>query len=170
MRRIVPFTLAAIVLAAIAAVAMAAGSSSADPSLKVWGAADAGAGQMAKPRNAHRLVVFSTEDRAEFVDVGAAGESAGDMFIFEGRAFNRPGGHVIGRLSVSCQLRLTTVACNGTLHLRDRGSIQLDGVSFGPAEVYPITGGTGKFAGAGGQLRVSQGPGGFDRLAFWLTH
>jgi hypothetical protein len=170
MRRLLLPTLVAIALAAVAAVAMAAGSSSTSSTLK-WGTAgDANAASAdATPKGMHRLVVYTTLVRDTFIDVGEAGESAGDMDIFEDRVWNRSRTRVIGRGSAECTLRITTVSCNGSIWLRGRGSLQVNGVLF-DGRGFPVTGGTGRFAGAGGQMMPVPVGDGTTRLVFLLTN
>ena len=171
MRRVLLPTLVVIALAAVAAVAMAAGSSSSTSSTLKWGTTgDANAASAdATPKGMHRLVVYTTLVRETFVDVGEAGESAGDMDIFEDRVWNRARTRVIGRSSAECTLRITTVSCNGTIWLRGRGSLQVNGVLF-DGRGFPVTGGTGRFAGAGGQMMPVSVGDRTTRLVFLLTN
>jgi hypothetical protein len=94
------------------------------------------------------------------IDLGAAGDSAGDQFLFAGDAFKRKGGTQIGRASGTCTTMSTgavgEVLCAVSFSLRD-GQIATQGMFvaadlFGGKTVsFPITGGTGRYRGARGE-------------------
>jgi hypothetical protein len=57
--------------------------------------------------------------------------------------------------------------CSGTINIKGRGKIVIDGALMGERDnTLVITGGTRRFAGVGGTLRVLDGPGGSELLAF----
>jgi hypothetical protein len=170
MRKLVLFVVAAMALAATAALAIAAGSSSSQPTFHGWNSTARSAAESASapPAGSHRIVVIEQEVRSAFVDVGAAGESPGDSFIFEGRLWNAGRTRVVGRDSGQCTIRIRSFHCNATAFLMGRGTITIDGATFGP-DLYAIVGGTGHFAGAGGELRVREAPHNMSRLTFYLV-
>jgi hypothetical protein len=163
------FGVVSVALAAMAAFAMAAGSSSPAPNLRAWGmGTDSTVRPGAVADDMHRLVVYTRTLRVAFVDVGAAGESPGDSFMFEDRVRNRARTMVIGRDSVACTFRIRSVACDGTIFLAGRGTITIGGATYGP-NVFAITGGTGEFARAAGELHVTDVSDTTSRLVFLLA-
>ena len=119
-----------------------------------------------------RLVSVTTS--ARYDDKAPEGPSAGDKFISTSRLINdarqlgRAKGAVVG--SDSGTLTLTSRRAGrvdvlvrlpgGTL--RVRGQVRLAG---GTREIYPVTGGTGRFSGARGTLTVTALPGGGERAS-----
>jgi hypothetical protein len=117
------------------------------------------------------LRIKATEKQSEFLDLGTPGPSLGDELVFSERLFIR--GRQVGESGVVCTVTqavppydVLTFHCVGTLSLR-KGQITLQGLIEvqGPDDPGPflvaITGGTGKFRGAGGEAvvrRVSPGP------------
>jgi hypothetical protein len=97
------------------------------------------------------------------VDLGAPGESAGDVFAFAGDTFKRKGGTKIGRAAGTCTTLSTgpagEVMCVFNFSLRG-GQISTQGLSltaeeFGGKTVsFPITGGTGTYRHARGEGTV----------------
>ena len=107
--------------------------------------------------------------REALVDVGPAGDSAGDFFIFEERVFDRSGTDLVGRDAVRCELGLRTFTCEATLRLNGKGSIRVAGTLFNERDnVFPVTGGTDAYQGVGGQLTVFELSGGRAALVFHL--
>jgi hypothetical protein len=110
------------------------------------------------------LRLVATQIQSESVDVGTAGPSLGDEFVFSERLTRH--GREVGESGVVCTIvqllppyEVTTLQCIGTLKLR-RGQITLQGLievqgmdDPGPFKVA-ITGGTGAFSGAGGSALV----------------
>jgi hypothetical protein len=107
-----------------------------------------------------RLVAHQTH--YDFLDLGAAGYSLGDQLAFGETFSNR--GDSVGRSGVACTVTafepppsdVVTVNCAGTLKLEHgqvnlQGLLELDGLDDpGPFRVA-ITGGTGRYRGAGGE-------------------
>lgn len=98
---------------------------------------------------------MQTRDR--YVDVGARGESAGDYFLFEGRLLQD--GKKVGRDSGRCLLGIRTFTCEASVILKGRGKIVVAGTLFTEQGDFrlPITGGTGAFKDARGELTVEEG-------------
>jgi hypothetical protein len=97
------------------------------------------------------------------VDLGAPGESEGDVFVFAGDTFNRKGGTKLGRAAGTCTTLSTGAAgevmCVINFSLPG-GQISTQGLNltaeeFGGMTVsFPITGGTGKYRDARGEGTV----------------
>jgi len=122
-------------------------------------------------RGDRTLVVYSRELRGQGVDVGRRGESPGDYFVFEGTAETR-GGKRIGGVSVRCMLIVRTFRCDGTIRLHHHGKLEIAGSFFGPRDNrVSVTGGTGRFIGVGGVMRLfDEGGGDRVQLVFRLVH
>jgi hypothetical protein len=117
------------------------------------------------------LKIKATEKQSEFLDLGTPGPSLGDELVISERLFVR--GRQAGESGVVCVVTqamppydVLTFQCVATLSLR-KGQITLQGLIEVQGENDPepfllaITGGTGKFRGAGGEAvvrEVSAGP------------
>jgi hypothetical protein len=117
------------------------------------------------------LKLTATEKQSEFLDLGTPGPSLGDELVISERLFLR--GREVGESGVVCVVTqamppydVLTFHCVATLSLR-KGQITLQGLIEVQGEDDPgpfrvaITGGTGKFRGAGGEAvvrEVSPGP------------
>jgi hypothetical protein len=97
------------------------------------------------------------------VDLGAPGESAGDVFVFAGDTFKHKGGTKVGRAAGACTTLSTgpagEVMCVFNFSLPS-GQISAQGLAltaeeFGGKTVsFPITGGTGTYRHARGEGTV----------------
>jgi hypothetical protein len=101
-----------------------------------------------------RVASITTEE--EFVDVGAEGFSLGDQFVFSSKELK--GGEEVGHSGVACtftSLEREEVHCVATTWF-EGGQITLQGLIAGEPQnfVIPITGGSGKYEGAEGELHV----------------
>ena len=117
------------------------------------------------------LRIKAEEKQFQFLDLGDPGPSLGDEIVFSEILFIR--GREVGESGVVCTVTqamppydVLTFHCVGTLRL-DKGQITLQGLIEVQGEDDPgpfrvaITGGTGKFRGAGGEAvvrEVSAGP------------
>ena len=110
------------------------------------------------------LRIVATEIQFEFLDLGTPGPSLGDELVFSERLSRR--GRRVGVSGVVCtttQVKppydVMMFHCVGTLKLR-RGQITLQGLIEVQSEDDPgpftvaITGGTGRYSGAGGKAVV----------------
>jgi hypothetical protein len=116
------------------------------------------------------LRLTATEIQSEFLDLGTAGPSLGDELVFSERLSRH--GQEVGESGVVCTVTHTvppydvlTFHCVGTLSLRNgqitlQGLIEVQGQDDPGPFVVAITGGTGKFRGAGGEAVVRQVSGG----------
>jgi allene oxide cyclase-like protein len=95
-----------------------------------------------------------------YLDQGEQGPSLGDQIVFHGRLFDE-GGERAGLDAGSCVQTSSTneFHCATTTRLRG-GSLTAQGLVRGASipfvAIFAITGGTGEFADAGGQLRLEQ--------------
>jgi hypothetical protein len=118
-----------------------------------------------------RTVTFkatSKVDQAKIVDNGPAGDSPGDLLVFTEKLFNARGKQ-IGTDAASCvRLFDQTSLCTGVYKLHG-GQVMVQLIQPGPTGTYDqaVTGGTGRYEGARGRVRVAQNPNG-DRFTFKL--
>jgi hypothetical protein len=130
----------------------------------VVGAASAAAGGKHGKGKGDTLRLVATEDQGDFIDVGPEGPSIGDYIVFSEILESR--GEEVGTSGGQCVITAGTppystftANCVATLDL-ERGQITLQGlVEFqGEDDMSPftvaITGGTGKYRGAGGEARI----------------
>jgi hypothetical protein len=115
-----------------------------------------------------RIVVVATVTSFHFIDLGPKGVSPGDQTAFT-KTFKDSSGTVVGFGHGNCvvitakQGNPTSAECNGTTRFGRRGTIQSSGVDHITArETFAITGGTGLFRQAHGQVIAGGGPGGAD--------
>jgi hypothetical protein len=138
---------------------LAAGTAGA---LTVTAAAGSDSAGAAGPEHQQSIVLDMpfTGGHSHYIDNGRKGVSAGDEFLSVGQPILAHGtNHRIGS-SDAVELIVSgrhdgTVTAQGTLRLRG-GHVQLDGIvrhTDDPLQV-PVVGGTGAYAGAGGQLTL----------------
>jgi hypothetical protein len=116
-----------------------------------------------------RVVSITTEE--SFVDVGDEDFSLGDQFVFSANLLQ--GGTQVGRGGVVCTLVSVDQErsqCVATADLRG-GQIAVQGLLTGEPDkfVFPITGGSGKYEGADGEIHVSQVSATKEILTFHLS-
>jgi allene oxide cyclase len=102
------------------------------------------------------LVVIERATTDTVVDLGPEGDSLGDTLAFANELFDATDREVVGRSQGSC-VRVDVGAaweCTWT-NLLPAGSIVVQGPFYDAADsVLAITGGTGAYAGASGQMRL----------------
>jgi hypothetical protein len=138
----------AVMALVVGAVSPAVGSSS-------QGSASTASGHTDKRQTIRVLAVFTEFDAS--IDVGAAGFSLGDEVVFSGNLLRN--GEQVGRVGVVCtfvstanadrveaQCPTTSVLPGG--QITTQGTIVNRSLNF----TLPITGGSGQFQGAGGQV------------------
>jgi hypothetical protein len=138
----------AVMALVVGAVSPALGSSS-------QGAASTSSGHADKQQTIRVLAVFTEFDPN--IDLGAAGFSLGDEVVFSGNLLRN--GEQVGRVGVVCTFVSTANAdrveaqCPATATLPG-GQITVQGVIVNRSLNFtlPITGGSGRYQGAGGQL------------------
>ncbi|MFN2489065.1 MAG: hypothetical protein ABR529_04890 [Actinomycetota bacterium] len=116
-----------------------------------------------------RVVSVNTEE--EFVDVGAEGFSLGDEFVFASDLSKH--GKKVGHTGVVCtftSLARGEIECVATASFRG-GQIAGQGLVAGEPQSFalPITGGSGKFEGAEGELHVQEVTESKEILTFHLN-
>ncbi|WP_431045907.1 dirigent protein [Streptomyces sp. P1-3] len=98
----------------------------------------------------------------EELDLGAPGRSVGDQFVFSGNLLStaKPAGRVVGRFGGFCvitALERNSGQCSTTA-VFSGGQITVQGEQTGIPTPSPvtnaITGGTGKFRDAGGEMKL----------------
>ena len=118
----------------------------------------------------HVFTVIEHEVRTADVDAGDPGESAGDYFLFESRLLHPNTGDLVGVDSGKCMIAIRTFVCDATARINGKGKIVVAGAFFSENDgVLPITGGTGAYREAAGQLFVRDLPNGDTRLTFVLV-
>jgi len=162
-RRIAAGASAMLLVGGVAWTALASGSSVGavrhDTSWPVAAAPGAAqeAAQEARARGSQMIKVREIESRGRYIDVGKQGESAGDYFIFEGRLMQN--GEQVGRDSGRCMPGVRTFTCEASVLIRGKGKIVVAGTLFTDQNDIrlPVTGGTGAFKDARGELTVEEG-------------
>jgi hypothetical protein len=102
-----------------------------------------------------RVTSVLAEDN--FLDLGAEGESLGDQIVFSTKL--KRGGKQVGHAGIVCtivSLEREEVQCVATFWFRGgqiTGQALVGGV---PTFVSPITGGSGKYSGAEGEIQIRQ--------------
>ena len=182
-RKVVLATVLVAVLALVVGVANVGGAGAEPEGIGRWGRSGHGsssaAARTAEPSAAEvqaaaaRSLTFTEEETEHFafVDVGPRDESVGDSFIFRNRLLNpRTNAHV-GSLSVQCTLAFFSTECTGTAIVFDRGKITLAGNVPGSGNRFAvaITGGTGEFRAARGQVLVTDTANRRDPIVFQLV-
>ena len=102
---------------------------------------------------------------------GTGRDSVGDVFLFTESLWNGRG-HRVGTTIATCTEQfLHASACSATLRLFGRGDITVAGAVGGPQPLLAVTGGTGGFSDAGGQMDTSRdNVGARGVLVVWLRH
>ncbi len=110
------------------------------------------------------LRIVGVQIQSEFLDLGTAGPSLGDEFVFSQTLFHN--GREVGVSGVVCTATtvtppydVLTFHCVGTLSLRSgqitlQGLIEVQGMDDPGPFTVAITGGTGAFRGAGGEAVI----------------
>ena len=110
------------------------------------------------------LRIVAVEIQSEFLDLGTPGPSLGDELVFSETLFKKK--REVGTSGVVCTVvqaippyEVLTFHCVGTLSLRGgqitlQGLIEVQGEDDPGPFIVAITGGTGKYRGAGGEAKV----------------
>jgi hypothetical protein len=118
------------------------------------------------------LVLISTTLRAEQIDLGASGESPGDLAVFKEALWNEAQTARVGTDWVECTADFGTAAvCTVGSRITGRGMLTGTGVVDFQAQsfVFPITGGTGDFQNVTGEVHVTFQDQEASRLVFHLS-
>jgi hypothetical protein len=118
----------------------------------------------ASPAGATRLVVIAREVDFTIIDVGPQGDSPGDAMAFTDDLFDQAGRR-IGRDQAHCTIMFRgDVLCDASFVIAGRGQLLIHGVGL----TFAVTGGTGEFKKARGQMHETFLPTGEFRFAFTL--
>jgi hypothetical protein len=125
----------------------------------------------ASPASAAKRIKFDLTSKItniQSVDNAPAGASAGDVLMFTEDLMNRSGA-VVGNDAAYCVALFDgkSSLCNGVYSLK-AGQIMVQLLQPGPFGSYTqaITGGTGRYRGATGTVRVKQDPATGDHFRF----
>jgi len=115
------------------------------------------------------ITLIEKDTKFKDLDLGKKGFSTGDEFMFEADLLDPTSSAKKGTLDVSCTALFALAHCEGAASLSGRGQIEIEGV-IGGSSTFPIavTGGTGDFQNARGQLRVTNTSDTTSRLVFQL--
>ena len=121
----------------------------------------------------HGRVTFkltSKVDQAAVVDSPPTGDSPGDLLVFTEKLYNARGKQVGTDAAQCVRLFDATSLCTG-LYKLPGGQVMVQLLQPGPTGTYDqaITGGTGRYAGARGTVRVAQQASGGDRFTFRIS-
>jgi hypothetical protein len=162
-------TVAAMLVSGALVASVTAAPAGGASTLRPWGKGQAAAEpSQAAPRaaaGATRLVVIGREADFTIVDTAPHGDSPGDQILFTDDLFD-PAGRRIGRDEARCTIMFRgDVLCDATFILAGRGQLTIEGVNL----TFAVTGGTGEFRKARGQMRETFLPTGEFRFAFTLV-
>jgi hypothetical protein len=103
------------------------------------------------------LILLTGRGRETYVDVGRSGESPGDFVLFASQLRSRDdGARLVGHAAARIDLGIDAFPLSGTFLIKGRGKILAAGTAFPgkerPVNRLAITGGTGQFKNARGEL------------------
>ncbi|HSO54502.1 MAG TPA: DUF2182 domain-containing protein, partial [Actinomycetes bacterium] len=146
---------------------LATGAAERSSTLRPWGKGPAtaqAATQAATPKGATRLVVVGQEVDFTIIDAAPTGDSPGDQILFTDDLLDQSGRRV-GRDEARCTIMFRgDVLCDATFVIDGKGQLTIEGVGL----TFAVTGGTGRFRQARGQLHETFLPTGQFRFAFTL--
>ncbi len=134
--------------------------------LRPWGKGPAptATAEPATPKGATRLVVIGREADFTIIDTAPVGDSPGDQILFTDTLLDQAGRR-IGRDEARCTIMFgDDVLCDATFVLDGKGQLTIEGATLTCA----VTGGTGEFKKARGQLHETFLPTGEFRFVFTL--
>jgi hypothetical protein len=115
----------------------------------------ASARSAAARRGNRTLTVVEDYENSQQVSLPVGGPEfgPGDGYLMEAPLLNAAGSRQVGVETVRCMIGFESFTCEATLLLRGKGKIRAAGTMFGPDDyTVPVTGGTGQFRAARGQL------------------
>jgi hypothetical protein len=125
------------------------------------------------PSSVTRIHVIEHATTDTVIDIGAPGDSTGDLLTFHNKLYDATNSTVVGRDQGECvriDPALGTWECRWTNFLAG-GQITVDGpFSDLHATVIAITGGTGRYATAHGDMRLSARSGGAEYDFIFRLH
>jgi hypothetical protein len=142
-----------------------------------------GASPAKMPRDHHggkTIVLLGRSVEEVDIDVDGEGPTPGDYFVFRDNVFDEHGEDLVGRLNGQCYFHFpfteteTALYCEGSLTLFDRGQLTFQSVGLFTEETntfdVAITGGTGEFVKARGEVHVQFLSETEERLVVHLFH
>ena len=114
------------------------------------------AGLAESPANAEELVVVERASSDVVTDTGAEGDSAGDILTFANEVYDAENTNKIGTDNGWCVRTVPGTAweCFWTLTL-ENGQITVEGPFYDAGDsILTVTGGTGKYSGASGEMAL----------------
>ena len=114
------------------------------------------AGLAESPANAEELVVVERASSDVVTDTGAEGDSAGDILTFANEVYDAENTNKIGSDNGWCVRTVPGTAweCFWTLTL-ENGQITVEGPFYDAGDsILTVTGGTGKYSGASGEMAL----------------
>lgn len=102
------------------------------------------------------ITLIERDTKFHFVNVGGKGMGTGDEFIFESDLLQPGTTNKVGQLDVVCTAVFRIAQCDGSALLNGRGQLVISG-GVPESTTFPIavTGGTGDFQNARGQVDVT---------------
>ena len=108
--------------------------------------------------NRHRLVLYERQTSFQLVDVANDGPTPGDTAVSTSDLFRDAHfAHKVGTVSIACTVvTADELECSATGHLRG-GDVQVNGAvpTATMSASLAITGGTGRFRGANGEIKTT---------------
>jgi hypothetical protein len=162
-------TVLAMLIGGVMVASVAATPASGPSTLRPWGAGSPSSHAAPDPTaltptGATRLVVVAREVDFTVIDIGPQGDSPGDQIVFTDDLFDTSGRR-IGHDQARCTIMFRgEVLCDATFVLAGRGQLTIEGATL----TFAVTGGTGQFKKARGQVHETFLPTGEFRFAFTL--
>ncbi len=130
-------------------------------------------GAACSPKDSQTLITVADAriHKAQIVDIGEAGDSAGDMIVFDQPLLDQHNKDIGNNSGICVRTRVGhSLQCQWTLTLKN-GSIQVAGREFdrGTSDIT-IVGGTGAYSGIDGHMTsVNNGDGTFTQTLYYQT-
>ena len=116
----------------------------------------AAGGKVTEPMVVH---VIEHDDNLTLTDLNATGDSEGDMLSWANQDYDATNTTVVGRDQGSCirtSVAMGSWQCSWTTWINGQGSITVEGPFYDAKDsTLAITGGTGYFSNARGQMKLS---------------
>jgi len=124
----------------------------------------------AQPKGSEVIQFISQETHGKLVDAdGSGGPSVGDYFVFTENLFDSQTHKLIGVDYPKCLFGFGATVCDGTFSLNGRGDIAVLGSLTNSSNSLAVTGGTGDFLTAGGEVFIRDLPSGRTEFTVFLT-
>jgi dirigent-like protein len=168
MRRRTLLLATVVAISAVTIAALSLSSAASSPTRGEWARIKrSGAAPAAMPRDHHggkTIVLIGRSVEEADIDVNGEGPTPGDYFVFRDNVFDKHGEDLVGRLNGQCFFHFpfseveSALYCEGSLTLFKKGQLTFQGAQVFTEETntltVAITGGTGKFEKARGEVHV----------------